>query len=225
MFCTKCGAQNAPGVNFCVHCGNTLTQAPAAASADASGAAAQPAYSTPGYGAQPGYGSPSYAAAGYGMAVSPSQPYAGFGLRFIALIVDAIILMPVQWVLALVFGGFFSLAGLAAGSDAGAAAGALAAMAGAMAVYILLMFTVHFFYSTLLESSKMQATLGKKVVGIKVTDLNGNRISVGRAAGRTLGKFLSSMILCVGYLMAAFTERKQALHDLLAGTLVVKGSA
>jgi uncharacterized RDD family membrane protein YckC len=73
-----------------------------------------------------------------------------------------------------------------------------------------------------MESGSMQGTLGKKLLGIKVTDMEGGRIGFGRATGRYFGKILSGMIFMVGFLMAAFTEKKQALHDMLAGTLVVK---
>jgi uncharacterized RDD family membrane protein YckC len=75
-------------------------------------------------------------------------------------------------------------------------------------------------YEAFMESSSYQATLGKMIFGMKVTDLNGNRISFERATGRHFAKWLSAMILGIGYLMVAFTERKQGLHDLLAGTLV-----
>lgn len=77
-------------------------------------------------------------------------------------------------------------------------------------------------YFALMESSSRQATLGKMALGIRVTDLNGNRIGFGKATGRYFGKILSGLILGIGFLMAAFTERKQALHDMLAGTLVVR---
>jgi len=77
-------------------------------------------------------------------------------------------------------------------------------------------------YYASLESSAWQATLGKKILGLKVTDLAGNRISFGRASGRFFGKILSGMILGIGFLMAGFTERKQALHDILAGCLVLR---
>lgn len=72
-----------------------------------------------------------------------------------------------------------------------------------------------------MESSERQATLGKSVMGIYVTDLNGQRISFLRATGRYFAKILSALILMIGYIMAAFTERKQALHDMLASTLVL----
>ncbi len=76
-------------------------------------------------------------------------------------------------------------------------------------------------YFALLESSRYQATLGKRVFDIKVVDLAGGRISFAHATGRYFGKILSASLLGIGYLMAGFTTRKQALHDKLAGCLVV----
>ena len=76
-------------------------------------------------------------------------------------------------------------------------------------------------YHALMESSSLQATLGKMALGIVVTDLEGKRISFGRATARYWSQILSGLILGIGYLMAGFTERKQALHDMIAQTLVV----
>jgi Tfp pilus assembly major pilin PilA len=70
----------------------------------------------------------------------------------------------------------------------------------------------------------LQATPGKLLLRIHVTDLAGRRIGFGRATGRHFARILSSLIFYVGYLMAAFTWRRQALHDMLAGTLVVQGN-
>jgi uncharacterized RDD family membrane protein YckC len=72
-----------------------------------------------------------------------------------------------------------------------------------------------------MESSPLQATIGKLAVGLRVTDLQGQRISFGRATGRFFAKWLSGAILLIGYLMAGFTEKKQALHDRIAGCLVL----
>ena len=72
-----------------------------------------------------------------------------------------------------------------------------------------------------LESSRRQGTLGKAMLAIKVTNLDGGRIGFGRATGRTIAKYLSAAILLIGFIMAGLTRRKQALHDLIAGTLVV----
>lgn len=77
-------------------------------------------------------------------------------------------------------------------------------------------------YYALMESSSLQATLGKRALGIRVTDLDGRRVSFGRATGRYFGKVLSALTLGIGYIMAAFTERKQTLHDLLSSCVVVK---
>jgi uncharacterized RDD family membrane protein YckC len=77
-------------------------------------------------------------------------------------------------------------------------------------------------YYASMESSSWQATLGKKILGLRVTDLAGNRITFARASGRFFGKILSGMILGIGFLMAGFTARKQALHDILAGCLVLR---
>jgi len=77
-------------------------------------------------------------------------------------------------------------------------------------------------YFASLESSASQATLGKRMLGLKVADLSGGRISFGRATGRYFAKILSGVILLIGYIMAGFTEKKQALHDMLAGTLVLR---
>jgi uncharacterized RDD family membrane protein YckC len=79
-----------------------------------------------------------------------------------------------------------------------------------------------FLYFALMESSSHQATVGKIALGIQVTDIDGDRLSFGRALGRNLAKLISAIILYIGFILAAFTERKQALHDMIAGTLVVK---
>jgi uncharacterized RDD family membrane protein YckC len=76
-------------------------------------------------------------------------------------------------------------------------------------------------YFALMESSSKQGTLGKMALGIKVRDYDGQRISFLRATGRFFGKYLSAILLMIGFLMIAFTARKQGLHDILARTLVV----
>ncbi|MCL4500813.1 MAG: RDD family protein [Deltaproteobacteria bacterium] len=81
---------------------------------------------------------------------------------------------------------------------------------------------IHWLYWAGFESSGFQATLGKMALGLKVTDLNGDPITFARATGRYFGKIISALILCIGFMMAGWTAKKQALHDLMAGTLVVK---
>jgi ssDNA-binding Zn-finger/Zn-ribbon topoisomerase 1 len=80
-------------------------------------------------------------------------------------------------------------------------------------------------YFAVLESSEWQATLGKMVCGLIVVDEYDNRISFARATGRYFAQILSALILGIGFIMVAFTRRKQGLHDLLAGTLVTRKQA
>lgn len=86
----------------------------------------------------------------------------------------------------------------------------------------LMLFALKYLYFILMEISSKQATIGKMILGIVVTDLSGNPISVSQAAVRHWGKFVSSTIGLIGFAMAGFTQQKQALHDKLADTLVVK---
>jgi uncharacterized RDD family membrane protein YckC len=121
--------------------------------------------------------------------------YAGFWLRFVALLIDGFILSVVNWTLGRIFG---------TGSES------------------ILNTLISWLYFSLMESSEKQATLGKLAMGIKVTDLNGERISFGRATGRFFAKIISGFILLIGYFMAGWTEKKQALHDMIASCLVVR---
>lgn len=77
-------------------------------------------------------------------------------------------------------------------------------------------------YHALMESSAGSATLGMRALGIRVTTLEGERISFTRASCRFFASYLSALILCIGYLMIAFTERRQALHDIIAGCVVTR---
>ena len=86
----------------------------------------------------------------------------------------------------------------------------------------VLQFALGLFYFSHMESSVHGATFGKQLMGIKVTDLDGNRISFSTGVKRYLAKIPSAMILLIGFIMAAFTDKRQALHDKLAGCLVVR---
>ncbi|HEY6986256.1 MAG TPA: RDD family protein [Rhodanobacteraceae bacterium] len=135
--------------------------------------------------------------------------HAGFWRRCAAYTIDYFITLVASYVVGLI-AGF----GLAVGQGA---AGAMAAPT----VGGILGLIVGWLYFALQESSAAQATLGKRALGIKVTDDSGRRIGFGRATGRFFGKLLSGLILAIGFMLAGWTARKQALHDMLAGTLVV----
>ena len=121
----------------------------------------------------------------------------------------------VQIPLMMIFG--VSMVGMAGGDDP-FASGAGIAMIGLIYVVSI---GIPLLYFSWMHSSTHQASLGKMAVGIKVVRSNGERISFWRAFGRYWAMIPSALILLIGYLMAGFTERKQALHDMICDTLVV----
>jgi uncharacterized RDD family membrane protein YckC len=131
--------------------------------------------------------------------------YAGFWRRFAAYVVDYIVVFAGSAALVLIA----SVTGLL---PDGAPRWSAIVLAG------------YFLYCTLLESSSSQATLGKRAFGLTVTNVRGERIGFARAAIRFVAKLLSLFTLCIGYLLIAVTPRRQALHDLIAGTVVVDGA-
>jgi len=207
QFCNKCGSPNEATAQFCSRCGTAFGPAATAP------AAAPPVTTAPAaYAAPPAY-PPTYAV--------PGVQYAGFWIRVIATLIDAIIVRVVVHPIAAIFGfGGLALGGLGTlGLHHGAGLPALIFGTGVLAVLTL---GASWLYEALMESSSYQATLGKMIFGMKVTDLYGNRIDFARATGRHFAKWLSGLMLCFGFIMVAFTERKQGLHDMLAGTLVRK---
>jgi uncharacterized RDD family membrane protein YckC len=150
-------------------------------------------------------------------ATSPTTPkFAGFWLRTLAAIIDDVLYQVVSVILALPLA--YSL------GASMSMAGRYSAAAGAVLGFFIDVL-VSWLWFTIPESSKWQATVGKKLLGLKVTDENGERIGFGKANGRYWAKSLSALILCIGFIMVAFTEKKQGLHDKMAGTLVVKTNA
>jgi uncharacterized RDD family membrane protein YckC len=134
--------------------------------------------------------------------------YAGFWRRFAAAIVDSILVTILSMLVGFVIGFFIGLLSPGSSDSAAGVGGLLGLLIG-------------IFYYPLLESSAAQATWGKRALNIIVTDTHGRRLSFLRAFGRNLAKIISALLLCLGYLMVAFTARKQGLHDMIAGTLVV----
>ena len=141
--------------------------------------------------------------------------YAGFWLRFCATFVDTIIIaVPLLGIGALLF---FGLGLQNEFNKPGSAAPELLDI-GWRLLYLL----VGWLYYASQESGPHMATLGKRACGIVVTDMEGQRLTFGRASGRFFGKLLSDLTCSMGYVLAAFTPKRQALHDLVASTLVVR---
>jgi uncharacterized RDD family membrane protein YckC len=119
--------------------------------------------------------------------------YASVWARFVALIIDAIIVAVASGLVT----------------------------AGTFGAGVVVTFIGPWLYEAFMLSSEWQATVGKRAMNIVVTGMDGTRISFARATGRHFAKYLSAFILGIGFIMAFFTAKKQALHDLIADTLVV----
>jgi uncharacterized RDD family membrane protein YckC len=180
---------------FCTHCGVALYEGAAFCSA-----CGQPAN------------------AGASQTAPRRVAYAGFWLRAVAVVIDSLVLVIPTFV---IIGFVAASMGVELPPPEETAMGTLPPMRVFLPLEAMVL-TAHWLYFALMESSSWQGTLGKRAVGVGVTDLQGRRLSFGRASGRFFGKIASGMSFLVGYAMAGFTERKQALHDILAGCLVVK---
>jgi uncharacterized RDD family membrane protein YckC len=127
--------------------------------------------------------------------------YAGFWVRFWASLIDSLCVLIIQ------IPAFIMNA------------------SGAVGFGTLLSIATNWLYEALFTSGAWQATPGKKLLGLRVTDLDGNRISFMRATGRYFSKIVSALLFLIGYIMVGLTERKQGLHDMMAGTLVTRKTA
>lgn len=217
MFCSKCGSQVADTAAFCPSCGQSTSGEPPAPRgiplAPGGFTAPPPA---PAVAASPFPSPVPYPPA----AVARPIGYAGFWLRFVAWFIDRIILG--------VTFSFISFPLMAATTMRGWMARPpqspeeLLAFFSAISKIAILAVVFNWLYFALLESSAWQATIGKKTLGLEVTDMAGHRISFARATGRYFGKLISGLILMIGFIMAGFTAQKQALHDMMAGCLVMR---
>jgi uncharacterized RDD family membrane protein YckC len=205
IFCNRCGAQNSALAKFCANCGTPFT-------ADSQNAPVVPgeALLRPQGPTAPVYASPEVAAP------AVVTRYGGFWIRLVAIVIDVIAVGIVTGPVSLIIGVATGLAGRAVTMP----------NVGVQLVSFLITFAfstlANWIYEAALESSSYQATLGKMALGLKVTDLEGRRISFARATGRHFAKILSGLMFFIGFIMAGFTQRKQALHDMIAGTLVVR---
>jgi uncharacterized RDD family membrane protein YckC len=216
MFCSKCGANVPEGVAFCSACGqpvpttSAVPPIPPASTAPPTPAPSQypAAYLPP-------------AQAAWQTSVRPPVAYAGFWLRLVAFLIDAIVLHFVFTIVTWPFIASMGIRGIMRGRIPTSPDELIPLMRGLFHLF-LIRTVLNWLYYALLESSAWQATLGKKALGLEVTDMQGMRISFGRATGRFFAKIISGIILFIGFIMAGFTERKQALHDMIAGTLVIR---
>jgi uncharacterized RDD family membrane protein YckC len=206
VFCSKCGAALAADTAFCQSCGNPVART-AVAAAPASAISPH---------------------AGVGAIVYASNvTYAGFWLRFVAHLIDGVIVGFAAMILIVplffLMGGMALIESLPRGSDARPDPAQIGAFFSLFLVFVGISLIGQWLYYAYLESGEKQATWGKQVLSLYVTDLSGNRITFGRASGRFFAKIISGLIpLGIGYIMAGITERKQALHDMIASCLVLR---
>ncbi len=192
MFCIRCGAALPAGAAFCPACGAAVVAAPAAIAAGAPAAA------------------------------PVAWRFGGFWRRLASYLLDRLLLGILFAPL-----GFFVLLPLFAGSadgwpDPESPAEAIGAILGAALLVGFLATVATWLYFALLQSSSRQASLGQMALDLRVTDLAGRRISFARASGRYFATFVTGLTFGLGYLVMLFTTKKQTLHDLIAGTLVVR---
>ena len=161
-----------------------------------------------------------------GVAPAAYVQYGGFWLRFVAFLIDAIILaIP----LAILQGLFFAVLGVSFGRMAtpnsnptpDEALQLMGTMFGAIGLSFLIGTAINCAYETFFLC-KYGATPGKMALGLKVVRPDGSGISAGRAIGRHFSKLLSAIILYIGYIMAGFDAQKRALHDMISDTRVIK---
>jgi len=217
MFCSRCGTSLAEGTTFCTTCGAPIGSLAPPAAANAPVGAPVAAYPQAGAIAAPPGAVP--------MVAVPAVPYAGFWLRFVAYLLDGIIagivIIPIVVVLAVVTGASAALSSISDDNPQQALAAA------GFIFFLCLLFLVivggAWLYYALLESSSWQGTVGKKALGLIVTDLDGRRVSFGRATARFFSRLITGLVpLFIGYILAGITAKKQALHDMIAGTLVLR---
>lgn len=158
-------------------------------------------------------------------AAVPRVEYAGFWERVLAFVIDnvligvgiALIVIPLLFLTGL--GAV--LTRIAQDEDLGDAGFFL--IIGMFLVAATASIVVTWLYHAFMESSEWQATVGKRALGLIVTDMAGRRVSFGRSTGRHFGKIITNLVPAfLGYIMAAFTEKRQALHDMMAGCLVLR---
>jgi uncharacterized RDD family membrane protein YckC len=143
--------------------------------------------------------------------------YGGFWLRFVAYVIDTIVLNVAVYALGTVVGVAIGAALQGGNSETIAEIGGLVGgVIGLIASWL---------YFAILESSSLQGTFGKKALGMIVTNDEGQPIGFGRATGRYFAKILSSIILLFGFFMIGWTDRKRGLHDMIAGTLVYRAQS
>jgi uncharacterized RDD family membrane protein YckC len=199
LTCENCGKEIPDGASFCARCGSPVSVAQIG-----------PVYVPP---APP----PAEEIPGPQQFALPQvrPAYAGFWLRAIAYLLDSVIVS-----VALALAGSYNPSAFIIFPDANAATRFALPQLTPLAIALVIP-TVWLYYA-IFEASPWQATPGKRALRLYVTDINGRPLTFGRATIRHFAKIISSLTFLVGYVLAGFTEKKQALHDIIAHCLVLR---
>jgi uncharacterized RDD family membrane protein YckC len=209
MHCSSCGAAVTEGTGFCGSCGRPIVGFSIAQSTSGSPVAGAGAVVV---GAQ-----------------APPSNFAGFWLRFVAAVIDGLILGIPLGIIAfmLILSAVPEITHMNPQDPMAIVMSILPRILFILVIYLF----ASWLYWGLMESSTWQATLGKKALGLYVTDLQGNRISFGNASGRFFAGRGISFVPSIGGLyylvdciLAGCTEKKQALHDMIASCLVLRNN-
>jgi uncharacterized RDD family membrane protein YckC len=225
VYCSKCGSLVEDGATFCAACGQAVHPA-------ASISAGLPVGASSAVALPSGYNPNAYVSAS--QAVLPvvyaqaNVQYAGFWLRVVAYLIDSIVMSLAFMALFIPFAIMTGLTAVLGNIHPGDDPRDLGAVLGGtfflgLFSVVSLAFLGAWLYHAKMESSSWQATLGKKALNLRVTDLYGARITFARATGRHFAKLITGLIpLGIGFMLAGLTERRQALHDMIAGCLVLR---
>ena len=155
------------------------------------------------------------------LVASDVAPPAGFWIRFVAYMIDGLVMLVPTAILVGIFAAFVILTNESMDDEEPPALLVIAFI-----VLVAAMIVVNWLYEALMTSSPRGATLGKMALGLPIVRFDGTQLSFGRATARHFAKFMVTPMvpLAIGYIMAAFTNRKRALHDILADTLVIRSS-
>jgi len=199
LTCENCGAELTDGVSFCAHCGTPVSVAQIGPVYVPK--AAPPAEEIPGP---------------QRFALPQARPtYAGFWLRAVAYFIDTVIIS-----VTLALAGSFNPSAFIIFPDANAASPLALPQLTPLAIAVTI--PIVWLYYAFFEASRWQATPGKRALRLYVTDLNGRPITFARATIRHFAKIISSLTLLIGYFIAGFTDKKQALHDIIASCFVLR---
>jgi uncharacterized RDD family membrane protein YckC len=193
--CSSCGNPALPDGKFCLFCGDVLAESPEKTSPIAHPSNPKSEAET----------------------ATPEPPeYAGFWLRVWAGAIDvtleALVALPVTAIVGFILykiGGHFGLSPITSSYATGIA-------------FIMVLTIGAWLYAAFTESSSHRATLGKRIVGLQVVTASGDRLTFGQATVRHFMKFLSLFTAAVGFMMAGWTKRRQALHDMPSDCVVIR---